>query len=127
MMKYSTDRILTTHAGALPQPPDLKQMQTRRSRATGDELPCQRVREAVAEAVTESACGRHHQRRRGRVNFARGGALSGFVERDANRRSGLDDLRALWLEFGDYLSKAIAAITSSASSATPCQIYRAHH
>ena len=25
-MKYSTERILTTHAGALPQPPDLKEM-----------------------------------------------------------------------------------------------------
>ena len=25
-MKYSTDRILTTHAGALPLPPDLKEL-----------------------------------------------------------------------------------------------------
>ena len=31
-MKYSTDRILTTHAGALPQPPDLKEMHNAQSR-----------------------------------------------------------------------------------------------
>jgi len=31
-MIYSTDRILTTHAGSLPRPPDLREMVTARSR-----------------------------------------------------------------------------------------------
>ncbi len=30
-MKYSTDRILTTHAGALPLPPDLKELHNERT------------------------------------------------------------------------------------------------
>ena len=52
-MKRSTDRILTTHAGALPRPPDLMQMLV----AKDDGKPydhnayAQRVQGAVAEAV----------------------------------------------------------------------------
>ena len=52
-MKYSTDRILTTHAGALPQPPDLKEMHS--AQAAGKPVQRdafeKRVRDAVSEAV----------------------------------------------------------------------------
>ena len=52
-MKYSTDRILTTHAGALPQPPELKAMHN--AQVAGQSIDkaafARRVREAVAEVV----------------------------------------------------------------------------
>src|SRR5215475_9266214 len=52
-MKRSTDRILTTHAGSLPRPADLRAMLTAKS--TGQpydqEAFTKRVRSAVAEVV----------------------------------------------------------------------------
>ena len=59
-MKYSTDRILTTHAGALPQPTDLKQMHTAKinGQPVDEAALAKRVREAVAEVVKKQiACG----------------------------------------------------------------------
>ena len=56
-MKRSTDRILTTHAGSLPRPPDL----TRTMWDLLDGKPVDegklraRVREAVAEVAASSA------------------------------------------------------------------------
>src|ERR1700723_1102557 len=52
-MLYSTDRILTTHAGSLPRPPDLREMVL--AKANGEpydptELD-ERLKSAVAEAV----------------------------------------------------------------------------
>jgi 5-methyltetrahydropteroyltriglutamate--homocysteine methyltransferase len=59
-MLYSTDRILTTHAGSLPRPPDLRDMVV--AKAAG--LPFdesrfeQRLQESVAAVVREQvACG----------------------------------------------------------------------
>ena len=59
-MKFSTDRILTTHAGALPQPDDLKQMHT--AKMAGQPIDeaafALRVRQAVADVVKKQlACG----------------------------------------------------------------------
>ena len=52
-MQRSTDRILTTHAGSLPRPPDILQMV--RAKARGEVVDEQklaaRVKEAVAEVV----------------------------------------------------------------------------
>src|SRR5215203_1667187 len=52
-MKHSTERILTTHVGSLPRPPDLLQMV--RAKARGEPVNEQklgsRVKEAVAEVV----------------------------------------------------------------------------
>ena len=59
-MKFSTDRILTTHAGALPQPPDLKEMHTAQAAGKPVEREAfeKRVRDAVSEAVRKQiACG----------------------------------------------------------------------
>jgi 5-methyltetrahydropteroyltriglutamate--homocysteine methyltransferase len=56
-MKRSTDRILTTHAGSLPRPPDLLTMiQARESGEPVDEAAfASRVRSAVAEVVRKQA------------------------------------------------------------------------
>ena len=56
-MKRSTDRILTTHAGSLPRPPDLRDMlKTRYEGGQTDERAfSDRVRTAVAECVAKQA------------------------------------------------------------------------
>ncbi len=59
-MKRSTERILTTHAGSLPRPPDLRALIT--AKASGQPYDAaalaQRLREAVAETVRRQvACG----------------------------------------------------------------------
>lgn len=59
-MIYSTDRILTTHAGALPRPPDLRQMVLAKSQGGAyDQAAFEaRLKSAVAEAVRQQrACG----------------------------------------------------------------------
>src|SRR4051794_19339967 len=59
-MKRSTDRILTTHAGSLPRPDDLREMVTKK--ASGETYDQQalttRTREAVGEVVRkQQSCG----------------------------------------------------------------------
>src|SRR3954452_17101779 len=52
-MKRSVDRILTTHTGSLPRPPDLREQLMRRDRGEPVDAPAldARVREAVADSV----------------------------------------------------------------------------
>jgi 5-methyltetrahydropteroyltriglutamate--homocysteine methyltransferase len=50
-MKRSTDRILTTHAGSLPRPPDILQMV--RAKARGEPVDEKKLAARVKEAVTE--------------------------------------------------------------------------
>jgi 5-methyltetrahydropteroyltriglutamate--homocysteine methyltransferase len=50
-MKRSTDRILTTHAGSLPRPPDILQMI--RAKARGEPVDEKKLSVRVKEAVTE--------------------------------------------------------------------------
>jgi 5-methyltetrahydropteroyltriglutamate--homocysteine methyltransferase len=56
-MKQSTDRILTTHVGSLPRPPDLLQMIQAKERGGGfdGEAFARRVKAAVAEVVRKQA------------------------------------------------------------------------
>jgi len=59
-MHYSTDRILTTHAGSLPRPPDLRDMVVAKANdAPYDPIALDaRLRSAVAEVVRQQAeCG----------------------------------------------------------------------
>lgn len=61
-MKRSLDRILTTHAGSLPRPPDLRERLVSRpeggAAALEDAALAQRVRTAVADVVRkQAACG----------------------------------------------------------------------
>ena len=56
-MKHSTNRILTTHTGSLPRPPDLVDMVLRKEakQPVDEEVLATRVRSAVAEAVQRQA------------------------------------------------------------------------
>jgi len=85
-MKYNTDRILTTHAGALPQPPDLKEMHS--AQVAGKPIDqgafAKRVTLAVADIVKKQiACGLDiiNDGEVGKSNFSRYARdrLSGFV------------------------------------------------
>jgi 5-methyltetrahydropteroyltriglutamate--homocysteine methyltransferase len=99
-MKYSTDRILTTHAGALPQPADLKEMHNAQvaGRPIDQDAFTTRVRGAVADVVKKQiACGLDiiNDGEVGKSNFSRYARdrLSGFVEREVKASDqGIDDL-----------------------------------
>jgi len=55
-MKRSVDRILTTHTGSLPRPPDVVEMLAAHEAGKADEPAlARRVREAVAEVVRKQA------------------------------------------------------------------------
>jgi len=109
-MKYSSERILTTHAGALPQPPDLKAMHAARMNGQPIDEPAfgQRVREAVAAAVKKQiACGLDviNDGEVGKSNFSRYARerLSGFIEREVKPEDRASTIYARDLvEFGDY-------------------------
>jgi 5-methyltetrahydropteroyltriglutamate--homocysteine methyltransferase len=117
-MKFSSDRILTTHAGALPQPADLKQMHA--ARDSGQ--PCDeaafagRVRSAVAEVVKKQlACGLDivNDGEVGKSNFSRYARerLSGFIEREAKPSDFVSSIFARdMVEFGDYFRKRMGGI-----------------
>ena len=109
-MKFSTERILTTHAGALPQPPDLKQMHGARDTGTplNAEAFRQRVRGAVAEVVRKQLdCGLDviNDGEVGKSNFSRYARdrLSGFIERTAKAGEQTSTIFARDLvEFSEY-------------------------
>jgi 5-methyltetrahydropteroyltriglutamate--homocysteine methyltransferase len=109
-MKYSSDRILTTHAGALPQPPDLKQMHGARDAGTPLNADAfrQRVRAAVAEVVKKQIdCGLDviNDGEVGKSNFSRYARdrLSGFIERTAKPGEQTSTIFARDLvEFSEY-------------------------
>ena len=59
-MLYSTDRILTTHAGSLPRPPDVRDMVVAKANGAPYDPAAfdTRLRSAVAEVVRHQAeCG----------------------------------------------------------------------
>src|SRR5688572_23276320 len=111
-MKFSTDRILTTHAGALPQPNDLKQMHIAKDngRPLHEEALAQRVRSAVAEVVRKQiACGLDviNDGEVGKSSFSRYARdrLSGFVEREVKPEDKASTSYARdMVEFGNYFN-----------------------
>src|ERR687897_744266 len=117
-MKFSTDRILTTHAGALPQPDDLKQMHA--AKINGQPIDegalAQRVRQAVAEVVKKQlACGLDiiNDGEVGKSNFSRYARerLSGFIEREAKPEDHVSSIFARdMVEFGDYFRRRMGGI-----------------
>jgi 5-methyltetrahydropteroyltriglutamate--homocysteine methyltransferase len=117
-MKFSTERILTTHAGALPQPDDLKQMHTAKmSGQPVDEAAfAQRVRQAVADVVKKQlACGLDiiNDGEVGKSNFSRYARerLSGFIEREAKPEDHVSSIFARdMVEFGDYFRRRMGGI-----------------
>jgi len=87
-MQRSTDRILTTHAGSLPRPADLREMVTAKSRGQSyDEAAlASRLRRAVAEVVQqqlESGLDSINDGELGKISFTDYARerLSGFEER----------------------------------------------
>ena len=59
-MLYSSDRILTTHAGSLPRPADLREMVVARTKGDGYDAAAleRRLSSAVAEVVRQQIeCG----------------------------------------------------------------------
>ncbi len=112
-MKRSTERILVTHAGTLPQPTDLKEMLDTKNEGKpyDHEAYSRRVRSAVAEGVRQQVdCGVDivNDGELGKPNFSRytRERLSGFVEKPAG-----PDFRPTSIfgrdlaEFSDYFNK----------------------
>ncbi len=111
-MKYSTERILTTHAGALPLPPDLKVLHNARTAGTpvDEQAFSKRVTGAVADIVRKQlACGLDiiNDGEQGKSNFSRYARdrLSGFIEREVKASDHTSTIYARDLtEFSDYFS-----------------------
>jgi 5-methyltetrahydropteroyltriglutamate--homocysteine methyltransferase len=117
-MKYSVDRILTTHAGALPQPEDLRQMHAAQVAGQPYDKNAfkKRVRGVVAEIVRKQLdCGLDviNDGEVGKSNFSRYARerLSGFIERDAKPGDQVSSIFARdMVEFGDYFRKRIGTV-----------------
>jgi len=111
-MKFSTDRILTTHAGTLPQPADLKEMHNAQVAGKAIDLGvfAKRVALAVGDIVKRQiACGLDiiNDGELGKSNFSRYARdrLSGFIEREVKAGDQASTIYARDLsEFGDYFS-----------------------
>ena len=111
-MKHSTDRILTTHAGALPLPADLKELHNARTAgiAVDEQAFSQRVTGAVADIVKKQiACGLDiiNDGEQGKSNFSRYARdrLSGFIEREVKTSDHTSTIYARDLtEFSDYFN-----------------------
>ena len=117
-MKRSTDRILTTHAGSLPQPEDLKSMLAARNNARpyDAEALARRVRSAVSDAVKKQLdCGLDiiNDGELGKPNFSRYARerLSGFVERSAKPQERPSTIFGRDLkDFAEYFQKRLNTI-----------------
>ena len=111
-MKYSTERILTTHAGALPLPADLKELHNARTAGTAvdEQVFSKRVTGAVADIVKKQiACGLDiiNDGEQGKSNFSRYARdrLSGFIEREVKASDHTSTIYARDLtEFSDYFN-----------------------
>src|SRR5262245_43893390 len=98
-MKQSIDRILTTHVGSLPRPPELLQIVAGRSQSESRAIPEieRHVTRAVDEVVAkQTAAG---------IDIANDGEVSkaSFTHYVAERISGLDGParpQARWIEEG---------------------------
>jgi 5-methyltetrahydropteroyltriglutamate--homocysteine methyltransferase len=109
-MKFSTERILTTHAGALPLPADLMEMHNAQAAGRSiDQLAfSKRVTGAVADIVKKQiACGLDiiNDGEQGKSNFSRYARerLSGFIEREVKASDQASTIFARDLtEFSDY-------------------------
>ena len=117
-MKRSTERILTTHAGSLPQPDDLKEMVVAKNngRPYDQEALTRRVRSAVAEVVRKQIdCGLDivNDGELGKANFSRyvRERLNGFVERPAKPEERPSTIFGRDLkEFPEYFQKRLSTM-----------------
>jgi len=72
-MKHSTQRILTTHVGSLPRPPDLLAMILAKEQGGAFDAGnyADRVKSSVTEVVKKTGRMRHRHRRRWRAGTVR--------------------------------------------------------
>lgn len=117
-MKRSTDRILTTHAGSLPQPDDLREMLAAKNtgKAYDEEAFARRVRSAISDVVKkQTRCGLDvvNDGELGKPNFSRYAAerLSGFVERPAKPEESPSTIFGRdRVEFPEYFQKRFGTV-----------------
>ena len=111
-MKFSSERILTTHAGALPLPADLKEIHNAQvaGKAVDQKAFTTRVTQAVGDIVKKQiACGLDiiNDGEQGKSNFSRYARdrLSGFIEREVKASDQASTIFARDLtEFADYFN-----------------------
>jgi 5-methyltetrahydropteroyltriglutamate--homocysteine methyltransferase len=117
-MKRSTERILTTHAGSLPQPDDLKEMLAAKNsgRLYDQKAFARRARDVVVQVVKKQIeCGLDviNDGEVGKPNFSRYARerLNGFVEREAKpgERPSMIFGRDL-AEFPEYFQKRFGTV-----------------
>jgi|SRR5579862_2448807 len=108
-MIYSTDRILTTHAGSLPRPPDLREMVMNKSRGgTVDQAALDgRLKAAVAEIVQQqlkSGLDSVNDGELSKSNFTDyvRARIAGFEERPSGERRRLEITARDRTKFPDY-------------------------
>ena len=117
-MKRSTQRILTTHAGSLPQPEDLKQMLAAKDggKPYDEKVLTSRVRSVVAEVVKKQLeCGIDvvNDGEIGKSSFSRyvRERLSGFIERQAKPEERPSAIFGRDLaEFPEYFQKRLGTV-----------------
>lgn len=128
-MMYSTDRILTTHAGSLPRPPDLREMVLAKSRGgTVDQAALdQRLKSAVAEIVQlqlKSGLDSVNDGELSKSNFTDyvRARIAGYEERPAGERRRLEITARDRTKFPDYFEATAnprARLTTTARPTLP--------
>ena len=110
-MIYSTDRILTTHAGSLPRPPDLRDLVMAKSRGEKIDQAAldARLKSAVAEVVRQqAACGLDsvNDGELSKSNFTDycRTRMAGFVQRPASAARRLEITARDATKFADYFA-----------------------
>jgi 5-methyltetrahydropteroyltriglutamate--homocysteine methyltransferase len=108
-MIYSTDRILTMHAGALPRPPDLREMVLKKSRGEAvDEAAFEaRLKSAIAEIVQQQVksgvdCINDGELSKSNFTDYVRARISGFETRPAGERRRLEITARDRTKFPDY-------------------------
>ncbi len=129
-MIYSTDRILTTHAGSLPRPPDLRDMVLARSRGDAYDQGAldRRLKSAVAEIVRHQiACGLDsiNDGELSKSNFTDyvQARIAGYESRPAETRRRLEITARDRTKFPDYFeatSNPRARLQSTKATAPVC-------
>jgi 5-methyltetrahydropteroyltriglutamate--homocysteine methyltransferase len=110
-MMYSTDRILTTHAGSLPRPPDLRDMVMNKSRGEKVDQAAldTRLKSAVAEVVRRQVeCGLDSVNdgelsKSNFTDYART-RIAGFVSRPASAARRLEITARDATKFAEYFA-----------------------
>jgi 5-methyltetrahydropteroyltriglutamate--homocysteine methyltransferase len=110
-MHYSTDRILVTHAGSLPRPPDLRAMVVAKSAGQDYDAAAldRRLKEAVAETVRmqiDSGIDIVNDGELSKFNFTDyvRGRIAGYEERPNSGRRGLSIIARDEKKFAGYFA-----------------------